>query len=160
MKRGYRNNNPLNIRRGANAWLGLKPTQTDEEFCQFQSMAWGFRAAFRLLRTYRVQHGCHSIRSIISRFAPAYENNTEAYIKFVSKKVGVAPDYLIAGNDKDIMIRIVKAMSTFENGSAPRHEDVMEGYRLAFEERRAQPQNNQPNNQITKQPNNKCHEKP
>ena len=132
MKRGYRNNNPLNIRRGANAWLGLSPTQTDGEFCQFQSMPWGFRAAFRLLRTYRVKYGCNTIKSIVSRFAPPCENNTEAYIKFVSSKVGVAPDYLIAGNDKDIMIRIVKAMSTFENGSAPRHEDVMEGYKLSL----------------------------
>ena len=135
MTRGYRNNNPLNIRRGANAWLGLKPTQTDEEFCQFQSMAWGFRAAFRLLRTYRVKYGCNTIKGVVSRFAPASENDTEAYIRFVSKKVGVAPDFLIAGNDKDLMIRIVKAMATFENGSAPRHDDVMEGFRLAFEER-------------------------
>ena len=135
MSRGYRNNNPLNIRRGSNAWLGLNPTQTDDEFCQFQTMAWGFRAAFRLLRTYRVQHGCHSIKSIISRFAPTCENNTEAYIKFVSKRVGVSPDFQIAGRDKDLIFRIVKAMSTFENGSAPRHEDVMEGYRLAFEDR-------------------------
>ena len=132
MKRGYRNNNPLNIRRGANAWLGLKPTQTDGEFCQFRSMVYGFRAAFVLLRTYGRRYGCNTLHGIISRFAPARENDTEAYIRFVSKRVGVAPDFLIAGNDKDLMIRIVKAMATFENGSAPRHDDVMEGFKLSL----------------------------
>ena len=42
------------------------------------------------------------------------------------------PTSQMSGNDKDLMIRIVKAMATFENGSAPRHEDVMEGFKLSL----------------------------
>ena len=132
ISRGYRNNNPLNIRRCAkNRWVGLAEVQGDGEFCVFRSMVYGFRAAFVLLRTYGRRYGCHSIKSLISRFAPACENDTEAYIKFVSKRVGVAPDFPIAGNDADLWIRIVKAMAAYENGSEPRHEDVVSGWQLA-----------------------------
>ena len=132
ISRGYRNNNPLNIRRCAkNRWVGLAEVQGDGEFCQFRSMVYGFRAAFVLLRTYWGRHGCRTLRGIISRFAPARENDTEAYIKFVSKRVGVAPDCPIAGNDADLWIRIVKAMAVYENGSEPRHEDVVSGWQLA-----------------------------
>ena len=47
--RGIRNNNPLNIRRSADKWQGLKAQQEDREFFQFSEMKWGWRAAFRLL---------------------------------------------------------------------------------------------------------------
>ena len=47
ISRGYRNNNPLNIRRCAkNRWVGLAEVQGDGEFCVFRSMVYGFRAAF------------------------------------------------------------------------------------------------------------------
>ena len=50
--RGLRNNNPLNIRHGKDQWLGAATTQTDKDFVQFQSMAYGYRAAWRILNTY------------------------------------------------------------------------------------------------------------
>ena len=51
--RGIRNNNPLNIRRSKDKWQGLKTLQTDAQFCQFETMAYGWRAAFVMLtRTY------------------------------------------------------------------------------------------------------------
>ena len=49
--RGIRNNNPLNIRRGASQWQGLKRRQTDKDFCQFVTVAYGYRAALRAQRT-------------------------------------------------------------------------------------------------------------
>ena len=39
--RGIRNNNPLNIRRSADKWQGLKAQQEDREFFQFSEMKWG-----------------------------------------------------------------------------------------------------------------------
>lgn len=44
--RGIRNCNPLNIRRSAAKWKGLCAQQNDASFCQFESMEWGWRAAF------------------------------------------------------------------------------------------------------------------
>ena len=132
ISRGYRNNNPLNIRRCAkNRWVGLAEVQGDGEFCVFRSMVYGFRAAFVLLRTYGRRYGCNTLRGIISRFAPPGENDTGAYVDFVSHRVGIGADCPIAGNDADLWIRIVKAMAVYENGSEPRHEDVVSGWQLA-----------------------------
>ena len=46
LPRGIRNNNPLNIRRGKDQWKGLRAQQTDASFCQFESLEYGWRAAF------------------------------------------------------------------------------------------------------------------
>lgn len=85
--RGIRNNNPANIRRGYN-WKGLAKKQTDKEFCQFVTMTWGVRALLVTLRTYVVKHHLHTVREIITRWAPPSDgNNTEKYIEFVEKAV-------------------------------------------------------------------------
>lgn len=85
--RGIRNNNPANIRRGCN-WKGLIRQQKDREFCQFVTMTWGVRALLVTLRTYVVKHHLHTVREIITRWAPpSDDNNTEKYIEFVEKAV-------------------------------------------------------------------------
>lgn len=85
--RGIRNNNPANIRRGC-AWKGLTEKQTDKEFCQFVSMTWGVRALLVTLRTYVIKHHLHTVRAIITRWAPPSDgNNTEKYIEFVEKEI-------------------------------------------------------------------------
>ena len=93
ISRGIRNNNPLNIRRSKDQWKGMAEAQTDGAFVQFKSMEWGWRAAFCLLtRTYYHKYRLYTIRSIVSKWAPASENNTEAYIQNVSKLTGIPPD--------------------------------------------------------------------
>ena len=95
LPRGIRNHNPLNIRRtGKDQWKGLAEVQNDRCFCQFESLEWGWRAAFYLLtRTYYHTHRLYTIRGIISRWAPPQDhNNTEAYIKNVSRLTGIGPD--------------------------------------------------------------------
>ena len=85
--RGIRNNNPANIRHGC-TWRGLAEKQTDREFCQFVTMTWGLRALLVTLRTYVVKHHLHTVREIITRWAPPSDgNNTEKYIEFVEKAV-------------------------------------------------------------------------
>lgn len=85
--RGIRNCNPANIRRGCN-WKGLLRQQKDREFCQFVTMTWGVRALLVTLRTYVVKHHLHTVREIITRWAPPSDgNNTEKYIEFVEKAV-------------------------------------------------------------------------
>lgn len=85
--RGIRNNNPANIRRGCN-WKGLAEKQTDKEFCQFVTMTWGVRALLVTLRTYVTKYHLHTVREIITRWAPPTDgNNTEKYIEFVEKAV-------------------------------------------------------------------------
>ena len=71
LPRGIRNNNPLNIRRSKDKWKGMAAQQNDAAFCQFESMEWGWRAAFYLLtRTYYHKHRLYTIRAIVSKWAP------------------------------------------------------------------------------------------
>ena len=116
LPRGLRNNNPLNIRHSSDRWQGKAKTQTDPAFVQFVSMAYGYRAAFVLLRTYRMKYGYNTLRKIIARWAPPSENNTERYLANVSKWSGLDPDKPIAGHDANTYIAIVKAMTRMENG--------------------------------------------
>ncbi len=84
MTRGMRNCNPLNIRRVAGTkWKGQSTTQSDNAFVQFESMEWGIRAAFVLLRTYSVKYRVNCVADIIKKWAPPSENNTDRYIKNV-----------------------------------------------------------------------------
>ena len=91
--RGIRNNNPLNIRRSKDKWKGMRAVQSDAQFCQFESLEWGWRAAFWLLtRTYYHKYRLFTIRAIVTKWAPAIENNTKAYIANVSRLTGIGPD--------------------------------------------------------------------
>ena len=94
LPRGIRNNNPLNIRRTAkDQWKGLAEVQNDRAFCQFETMEYGWRAAFYLLtRTYYHKYRLYTIRGIISRWAPSSENDTRGYIENVSRLTGINPD--------------------------------------------------------------------
>ena len=97
LTRGIKNNNPANIRRSASKWLGLSYIQSDKQFCQFISMSYGIRAFFMLMRTYRYKYHCMTPRSILTRFAPASENNLDAYIRFIESK-GLPADLKFTSN--------------------------------------------------------------
>lgn len=127
LPRGYRNNNPLNIRNSSEKWAGeIRPSQ-DASFKQFKSMGYGFRAALKLLRNY-IGKGYNTITKIISRWAPANENNTAAYIKHVSERSGIPADLIISRDDKEKLIEIAYAMAISENGKAPDRNDIMTGW--------------------------------
>lgn len=93
LPRGIRNNNPLNIRRSKDKWKGMRAVQSDAAFVQFESLEWGWRAAFYLLtRTYYHKYRLYTIRAIISKWAPPCENNLKAYVENVSRLTGIDPD--------------------------------------------------------------------
>ena len=122
--RGIRNNNPLNIRRGQ-SWRGLRPKQTDSEFCQFITMAWGIRAACRILRTYR-RRGWVTVTQIIEHWAPQTENNTTAYIKYVCLRNKWPEHRCILDSD---FIPLLTAMAAVECNNYPIDPSIfIEGY--------------------------------
>ena len=94
LPRGIRNHNPLNIRRSKDQWKGMAEVQSDRAFVQFKSLEYGWRAAFYLLtRTYYHKYRLYTIRGIVSRWAPPQDHNdTEAYIRNVSRLTGIDPD--------------------------------------------------------------------
>lgn len=123
--RGIRNNNPGNIRWGDD-WRGLVPDaqRTDKSFCQFTSPEYGIRAMIVILRNYQRKRGLKTVADIINRWAPPVENNTLAYINSVAKSVGVDPDQVIDVMDSRVMIPLLEAIITHENGVQPYGFDV------------------------------------
>lgn len=81
--RGIRNNNPFNLRANkSNNWLGQTGVDKDG-FCIFSSLEYGYRAGLRVLRSYWQKHGLTTVRSVISRFAPASDDNdVDAYVTY------------------------------------------------------------------------------
>ena len=128
--RGMRNNNLLNIRISTDKFQGEVQPSQDKDFKQFETAAYGYRAAFRILRTYINNYGLNTIRKIISRFAPANENHTENYIRVVSERSGIPADDPVYADSREMMIRIVAAMSFVENGVEAKMSDVIQGWEL------------------------------
>lgn len=82
MSLAFRNLNPLNIRYSPmNNWKGQCGSY--KGFCKFSSLDLGFRAAIVLLCNYH-RKGYDTISKIVEHWAPASENDTKAYIRFVS----------------------------------------------------------------------------
>ena len=132
ISRGLKNNNPLNIRRNKTKWQGLAEKQNDCAFFTFVSPVWGYRAAFVTLRNYKKVHGIQTIAKWVARWAPPVENDTAAYIAFVSRKAEISPDVPVDINNKESMCRIVAAMSHMENGVPANAADVERGWELAL----------------------------
>jgi len=143
--RGLRNNNPLNIRHSKNQWQGMVTTQTDKEFVQFQSMAYGYRAAWRTLNTYykklKERKKRFTVENIICRWAPPTENDTTAYIRTVLTLSGIGgqenllPPQNVMSYGR--LSRLIAAMTVMENGIHPKDVDteaIFQGYKLAFAE--------------------------
>ena len=98
----------------------MKALQSDAQFVQFESMEWGWRAAFYLLtRTYYHKYRLYTIRTIVQKWAPAIENNTKAYINNVSRLTGIDPDEPlgIPSEQPSRWIALGIAMAIQENGT-------------------------------------------
>jgi hypothetical protein len=117
--RGYRLNNPLNIRHGKSLWEGLSHIQDDSAFVRFVEPVYGIRAAARTLNTYREVHGITTLRGVIERWAPPIENDTSAYVQAVSIWADLEPDEAISLADYDTVWRLLRAMARMELGKPP-----------------------------------------
>ena len=159
LPRGLRNNNPLNIRLSKDRWQGqIAPSLSgnrgivaigelcdggqraggEASFCQFETMAYGWRAAFRLLcNTYYKKYGLRTIRAIINRWAPPNENGTLAYIRSVAERTGISADKELGdpATHAAQWLMIGMAMAIVENGTTNQdYLSMLKGYSLAMGE--------------------------
>ena len=137
LPRGIRNNNPGNIRHGAN-WLGLNPNgrNIDSAFCVFTAPVYGIRALAKVLINYKRIHGLNTVRQIVSRYAPPNENQTTqkkkkkkktpAYIQSVAKQLGVYPDTVIDIEERGVLTVFIKAVIRMENGIQPYSDELIQ----------------------------------
>ncbi len=110
----------------------MKEEQTDGQFVQFKSLAYGFRAAFKTIRTYMSKHGCRNITQIIMRWAPPSENNTSAYVAKVSELSGIHPLEPLVYDNQGMMQKLVQAMAYVENGVIIEGSSIRQGYELTM----------------------------
>lgn len=111
---GYRLNNPFNIRYNRfNKWVGQIGCY--HGFCHFESIFYGVRAFVFLYRTYINKYHV-TVKQFISRYAPATENNTEAYVRTVCRLTRLAPDYRLTPSD---LVLFGTAVLQVEQGFAP-----------------------------------------
>ena len=115
--RGIRNNNPGNLRASRLA------SGKSDGFSTFATMADGYQAMAEQLKMYG-NAGLENVASIVTKYAPASENNTSAYIDSVvssmrkdlgTKELG-ATTRLDLG-DPRVLKALVDAMIDHENGS-------------------------------------------
>lgn len=115
LPRGLRNNNQGNLRSGDD-WQGMVGTD-DSSFVIFKDISWGLRALATDL-TNKIGRGVNTIRSIVSVYAPASDNNNvAAYINSVASDTGNDPDEPL-GVDKQTIHDLVRAFMNHELGGS------------------------------------------
>lgn len=133
LPRGYRNNNPLNIRiNPANNWQGKVANNTDGVFEQFVAMEYGYRAALKLIQNYIQKDGLYTVAQIISKWAPNNENNTAGYIQRVIGINQWTPAKVIDPQNASEMADLVYAMAIVENGNTilPNYTEIYKGWSM------------------------------
>lgn len=129
LPRGLRNNNPGNLIKSRDWFLGEKRPSTDNRFKQFYAMSYGYRAMFITLDTYR-KNGFDTIEKILKKYAPNVENDTEVYIRRVELATGIGRNEKLFYWKGHEYIKIVAAMSQVENGVPAIMEDVLAGFEM------------------------------
>ncbi len=127
MSRGLNNNNPGNIRKSNDVFLGEKIPSSDVAFKQFTHIKYGYRAMFVTIGTY-ICNGYNTLEKIVARWAPSSENNTAAYVQAVEKWSKVNRSKTLSLKNGKEVIKIVSAMSRFENGKVANEDDVKAGF--------------------------------
>lgn len=117
--RGVRNNNPGNIMRTDTQWQG-EVHGNDPKYSSFETPEAGIRAMGKNLIAYQDNHGINTVAGIISRWAPATDNNDhQAYTSTVANALGVKPDQPIDLHDSATLSSLTKSMIQVENGKQP-----------------------------------------
>ena len=139
-----RNNNPLNIRHGKSRWQGMADMQLDKEFVTFETLAYGYRAAWVLIDNYRFHLARagkrYNVSDIIHRWAPpADRNDTARYVETVRRISGLDPLATLPAattpEGAEQLSRIILAMTCVECGLQHDYvarEPIASGYFLAF----------------------------
>nr|WP_269783852.1 structural protein P5 [Pseudomonas protegens] len=140
--RGVRNRNPGNIDYNPrNDWQGQLGKEPNGRFAVFDTAENGIRALGRLLLNYRGKDGMPGVggpgidtpREFITRWAPGNENDTEAYIAAIAKRLGVKANDAIDIKNPATLRAVMLGIIVHENGGNPYPDAVFEeGLRRAL----------------------------
>lgn len=128
--RAERNNNPGNLNFVGQAGATLEGGN-NARFAKFGSTAEGVSALAKQLGRYG-DRGLNTLKKIINTYAPSSENNTQAYIDALSKRLGVSGDQTLDLKDASTLSGLIKGISRHESGSDYLSDsDVMNGLSMA-----------------------------
>lgn len=128
--RAERNNNPGNLNFAGQAGATLEGG-SNARFAKFGSTAEGVSALAKQLQRYG-ERGLDTVSKIINKYAPSSENNTQAYIDALSKRLGVSGDQKLDLNDANTLTGLIKGISRHESGKDYLSDsDVMTGLSMA-----------------------------
>lgn len=124
--RNFRNNNLGNLvyanQEGAS--LEAANSKGEQRFAKFNTPEEGIRGLANQVSSYYEgtskaagYEKLQTVSSIISKWAPPNENNTNQYIKNVCDYLGVSPNEKIDASDPEVMTRLVRAIATKEGGN-------------------------------------------
>jgi hypothetical protein len=117
--RADRNNNPGNIQDGAFARRQPGYAGGDGRFARFASPDHGFAAMEALLAgPGYMGSGRNTIWSILSKYAPASENNTAAYAAHVSKLTGIGANQPLTRSQLAAVARAMAVQEGYSGGRA------------------------------------------
>lgn len=85
-------------------------------FQRFRSTADALVAMGRQLVTYQKRDNLNTIAQILYRYAPPNENDTEGYIRFVSRMTGFARNQALNLSDASQLEKLMRAMLRMEQG--------------------------------------------
>jgi hypothetical protein len=94
----------------------LRPVGQSTGFQQPASYEEGIRAMDKNLEVYGTKHKINTLRGVISRYAPASENDTEGYIKFIAQRTGLDPNQEIDLTNPAVRHVITGPMILMEKG--------------------------------------------
>lgn len=117
LPRGILNNNPLNIRKSKDRFIGEVLPSRDKEFKEFETIYHGYRAAFVILKNY-IKMGYNTIEKIISRWAPPEDgNDTRKYINHICVALDKSPTEIIPKEKNWYTLQLmVYTMACVESG--------------------------------------------
>lgn len=128
--RAERNNNPGNLNFAGQSGAVLEGGK-NARFAKFGSTAEGVSALAKQLNRYG-ERGLDTIKKIINTYAPSSENNTQAYIDALSKRLGVSGDQKLDLKDAGTLSGLIKGIARHESGSDYLSDsDVMTGLSMA-----------------------------
>lgn len=116
LPRGLRNNNPGNVERTSQTWVG-EVVGSDPRFETFNGIDKGVRAIGKIMKS----NSELSVRDFINRYAPPTENDTAAYQASVAG-AGINLDSKVSEVNA---LDLTKAIITKEIGYQPLHDDFI-----------------------------------
>ena len=127
-------NNPLNIRKTGDEWVGSRLNDSYESnFVQFSTPEFGYRAAFKNMDTLlsRMSEAGEelSVENLVAKWAPKDENDLDAYFGNL-KNMGIEKDAKVDLDDPVFAMKLAGAMTRIEKGQDVDERMIGAGYNM------------------------------